>query len=116
MTHFQVMKFSAGTCLALPDTTLHTAVVAFNGVGMRRTTFVAASLALKPALTVILYCTCEVPISLTVGWIRRGRLMSDVARYLRRNYSSVWRMQGKKPRWKKKREHTSSAQTRHRGE
>lgn len=100
MTHFQVMKFSAGTYLALPDTALHTAVVAFNGVGIRRTTFVAASLALKPALTVILYCTCEVPISLTVGWMRRGRLMSDVARYLRKTHSSVWRMQGEKARWK----------------
>lgn len=67
MTHFQVMKFSAGTYLALPDMALHTAVVTFNGVGIRKKTFVAASLALKPALTVMLYCTCEVPISLTVG-------------------------------------------------
>jgi len=57
MAYFQLIKFSAGTYLALPDTALHTAVVTFNGVGIRRTTLVAASLALKPALTVILYCT-----------------------------------------------------------
>lgn len=92
MTHFQVIIFSAGTYLALPVIALHTAVVTFNGVGIRRTTFVAASLALKPALTVMLYCTCEVPISFTVGWTRRGRLISDVARYLHETQSSVWRI------------------------
>jgi hypothetical protein len=109
-THFQVMRFSAGTYLALPITVLHTAVVVFNGVGIRRMTLVAASLALKPALTVMLYCTCEVPISLTVGWIRRGRLMSDVVRYLCETYSSVCSAHtGRKG-------HTSSARTRRRGE
>jgi hypothetical protein len=107
--------FSAGTYLALPIAVLHTAVVTFSGVGMRRTTLVAASLALKPALTVMLYCTCDVPISLTVGWIRRGRLMSDVARYLRETYSSVWcvrKEKGKGIGREAKREHTSSVRTR----
>ena len=57
-------------------------MVVFSGVGIRRTTFVAESLLLKFALTVIVYETCVVPISVTVGMMRRGSLTLDVERYL----------------------------------
>lgn len=45
-------------------------------------TFVAESLLLKLALMVIVYDTWVVPISFTVGMIRRGNLTLDVERYL----------------------------------
>jgi hypothetical protein len=74
--------FSAGTYFALPIGTLQSTFVVFNGVGIRRTTFVALSFELKFALMLIRYETWDVPISLTVGMILSGRLTLEVARYL----------------------------------
>ena len=79
---FHTTTFSAGTYLALPVATWQSTVVVFNGVGIRRTTFVAESLLLKLVLTVTSYETLEVPISVTLGIIRRGSLTLDVDRYL----------------------------------
>jgi hypothetical protein len=81
-TDFQTTTFSAGTYLAFPFATLHSTVVVFNGVGIRITTLVAESLLLKFAFTVTVYETWVVPISVTVGMIRRGSLTLDVERYL----------------------------------
>lgn len=81
-THFQTTTFSPGTYLAFPFTTLQSTVVVFNGVGMRRTTFVAESLLLKFAFKVIVYETCVVPTSVTVAITRSGNLTFEVERYL----------------------------------
>jgi len=59
-------------------------VVVFRGVGIRKTTLVAESLALKLVLMVMTYETREVPISVTVGMMRSGNFTLDVARYLKR--------------------------------
>ena len=83
-TNFQTITFSEGAYLALPVATLQSADVAFRGVGIRNTTFVAESLTLKLALTVIVYCTCDVPTSVTDGVMRKGSLTFDVERYLGR--------------------------------
>ncbi len=74
--------FSAGAYLALPFCTLQSTVVVFRGVGIRKTTLVAESLLLKLVFTVMLYETCVVPISFTVGITRKGSLTLDVERYL----------------------------------
>lgn len=79
------MTFSEGAYLALPVATLQSADVAFRGVGIRNTTLVAESLTLKLALTVIVYCTWDVPTSVTDGVIRKGSLTFDVERYLGAN-------------------------------
>lgn len=80
--HFQMTSLSAGTYLALPVATLQSTLVVLSGVGIRRTTFVADSLASKLVFTITMYVTCEVPISLTVGMILNGSFTFDVERYL----------------------------------
>jgi len=82
-THFHTITFSAGTYFAFPVATLQSADVVFNGVGIRRTMLVAESLLPKLALTVTVYCTCVVPISVTDGIILRGSLTFEVERYLK---------------------------------
>jgi hypothetical protein len=89
MAYFHTTTFSAGTYFALPVATLHSTVVVLSGVGIRRTTLVAASLLLKLALTVIVYDTKVVPTSVTVGMIRRGSLTFDVERYLATRHRST---------------------------
>lgn len=80
--YFHTTTFSAGTYLAFPFATLQSTVVVFKGVGIRNTTFVAESLLLKFAFMVIVYETWVVPISVTVGMIRRGSFTFEVERYL----------------------------------
>ena len=82
-TYFHMTTFSAGTYLALPFATLQSTLVVFNGVGIRKTTLVADNLFPKLAFTAMLYDTCVVPISATVGSTRKGNLTFDVERYLR---------------------------------
>jgi hypothetical protein len=82
VTYFHITTFSAGTYLALPFATLQSTLVVFNGVGIRKTTFVADNLLPKLAFTATLYDTCDVPISFTVGITRKGSLTFDVERYL----------------------------------
>jgi hypothetical protein len=79
-THFHMTTFSAGTYFALPLATLLSTVVVFRGVGIRKMTSVADSLLLKFALTEIVYDTCVVPISVTLGMIRSGSLTFEVDR------------------------------------
>jgi hypothetical protein len=98
------MTFSEGAYFAFPDAVLHWAIVAFSGVGMRRTILVALSLGLNPVFTVMLYWTCDVPISVTVGCTRKGKCTSEVERYLCGNQCDSTRIVGK---------HTSSTQTLH---
>lgn len=81
-THFHTITFSAGAYFAFPVATLQSADVAFNGVGIRRTMLVAESLLPKLALTVTVYCTCVVPISVTDGMTFKGNLTFEVERYL----------------------------------
>ena len=81
-SHFHTTTFSSGTYFAFPLVTLFSTVVVFNGVGIRRTTSVADNLLLKFALTETVYDTCVVPISVTLGMIRRGNLTFEVDRYL----------------------------------
>jgi hypothetical protein len=78
--HFHMTTFSAGTYFALPLATLLSTVVVFRGVGIRRTTSVADNLLLKFALTEIVYDTCDVPISVTLGMMRSGNLTFEVDR------------------------------------
>lgn len=61
----------------------------FNGVGIRKTTLVADNLFPKLAFTEMLYDTCVVPISFTVGITRKGNLTFDVERYLYNVFSVV---------------------------
>jgi hypothetical protein len=82
VTYFHTTTFSAGTYLALPFATLQSTLVVFNGVGIRKTTLVADNLFPKLAFTAMLYDTCVVPISFTVGITRKGNLTFDVERYL----------------------------------
>ena len=56
-TNFHTITFSSGTYFAFPFATLQSALVAFNGVGILNTIFVADSLLLKIVLRVIVYCT-----------------------------------------------------------
>jgi hypothetical protein len=76
------MTFSAGSYFAFPLGTLHSTVVVFRGVGIRRETSVALSFESKTALTVIVYETLAVPFSTTVGRTLMGKFMDEVERYL----------------------------------
>ena len=81
-THFQMTTFSAGTYFALPFCTLQSTFVVFRGVGIRKTTLVADSFGLKFVLTLTMYDTCDVPISVIVGITLIGKLTFEVDRYL----------------------------------
>lgn len=80
--HFHTTTFSAGTYFAFPFATLQSTFVVLSGVGIFRMTLVAESLLLKFVFTVMTYCTCVVPISVTEGMTLSGSLTLDVARYL----------------------------------
>jgi len=81
-TNFHTITFSSGTYFAFPFATLQSAFVAFKGVGILSTTFVADNLLLKIVLRVIVYCTWVVPTSVTLGMIRMGSFTLEVERYL----------------------------------
>lgn len=81
-TYFQTMTFSPGRYLALPMPTLQSTLTAFSGVGILITTLFALSLGGKLALTWMVYSTSDLESSVTSGWMRKGRLMLDVERYL----------------------------------
>ena len=81
-TNFHTITFSSGTYFAFPFATLQSAFVAFKGVGILNTIFVADSLLLKIVLRVIVYCTWVVPTSVTLGMIRMGSFTFEVERYL----------------------------------
>ena len=56
-TDFHTITFSSGTYFAFPFATLQSALVAFKGVGILNTIFVADNLLLKIVFRVIVYCT-----------------------------------------------------------
>ncbi len=88
-TYFHTTTFSAGEYLAFPWATLQSTVVVLSGVGIRSTTAVAYSLESKFVLTVIVYCICEEPISLTLVITRSGNLTLLVDRYLHVKYHKI---------------------------
>lgn len=81
-TNFHTITFSSGTYFAFPFATLQSTSVAFKGVGILNTTFVADNLLLKIVLRVTVYCTWVVPTSVTLGITRIGNFTFDVERYL----------------------------------
>lgn len=83
MTYFHTMQFSAGAYFALPPEPTFTSTFAeFNGVGILKTTLFAYNFGEKLALTLILYSTRVLPISLTTGCTLKGKLTFSVVRYL----------------------------------
>lgn len=82
LAYFQLIVFSAGTYFAFPVAALQSTSTVFSGVGIFKTTFVAASFMLKLAFTVTEYVTWDVPISVMTGIIFRGNLTFEVDRYL----------------------------------
>jgi len=80
--YFQTIEFSAGTYLALPEVTRILIFAVLSGVGIFITTLLAINFGEKLAFTVTRYSTRDLPISLTTGWTRNGRLTFSVVRYL----------------------------------
>lgn len=80
------MQFSEGLYFALPPAPTFTSTLAeFKGVGIFKTTLLAYSLGEKLALTLILYSTRVLPISVTTGCTLNGKLTFSVVRYLVKN-------------------------------
>lgn len=86
-TYFQMIQFSEGAYFAFPpDPTLTSTLAEFKGVGIFNITLFAYSLGEKLALTLILYSTRVLPISVTTGCTLNGRFTLSVVRYLMYNW------------------------------
>ena len=90
------MTFSSGTYLPFPVAHLTSTEVVLRGVGIRNTISVALSFAPNTVLTDTVYSTRDLPCSMMIGCILRGRFTFVVQRYLNNNRPSYFLLKREK--------------------